>query len=126
MNKTNKDHAKNSGPKIIEREKKMVNAMVLIYCIDHHSYCNAPCTKCYSFGEYSKKRLEMCHYREKKPVCGRCGLICYNPYYKNYAEKCFNYAGPRMMFQHPKLGLQHLFDSFRNNKQLRNNNAKKR
>ena len=105
--------------KIIEREKKMVEAMVLIYCKNHHGTSHAPCMKCCELGEYSKKRLENCRYQEKKPVCGRCGLKCYNAKFKNHAEVVFNYAGPRMLFQHPKLGLQHIFDSFRNNDQIK-------
>lgn len=106
-------------PKIIRREKRMVDAMVLIYCKAHHGYSGAPCAKCAELGVYAKNRLENCRYQEKKPVCGRCGLACYNLQNKDYAAKVFNYAGPRMMFEHPFLGLQHFLDAFRNNNQLK-------
>ena len=105
--------------KIIQREKRMVDAMVFIYCKDHHGYSNAPCVKCSKLGDYAKNRLEACQYREKKPVCGRCGLTCYNLESKGFAESVFNYAGPRMMFYHPLLGFHHLLDAFRNNGQLK-------
>ena len=106
-------------PKIIEREKRMVDAMILIYCKDHHGCENAPCTKCSKLGIYAKERLENCRYKEKKPVCGRCGLTCYNKQNKDYAETIFNYGGLRMIFYYPKLSLHHFLDAFRNNDQLK-------
>ena len=108
----------NNQLSIIKREKKMVNAMVQIYCGNHHSSKNSLCPKCFDLKDYSNKRLENCRYQEKKPVCGRCGLKCYNNQFKDYATKVFNYSGPRMFFQHPILGLQHIRDAFRNNDQL--------
>ena len=120
MNGADTSKTTTNEPKIIEREKKMVDAMVLIYCKDHHKYENALCSKCFELGVYAKNRLGNCRFQEKKPVCGRCGLTCYNLQNKDYAEKIFNYAGPRMMFQHPRLGLQHFLDAFRNNAQLGN------
>ena len=119
MNFINSTESSCIEPKIIEREKRMVDAMILIYCKDHHDYENAPCHKCFNLGLYAKNRLENCRYQEKKPVCGRCGLTCYNFQNKDSAEKIFNYAGPRMMFLHPRLGLHHFLDAFRNNDQLK-------
>ena len=115
--KTSKENS--LEPKIIEREKRMVDAMVIIYCRAHHVYSGAPCVKCAELGVYAKNRLENCRYQENKPVCGRCGLTCYNSQNKDLAETVFNYAGPRMMFQHPLMGLQHFLDAFRNNDQLK-------
>ena len=106
-------------PKIIQREKRMVDDMVLIYCKAHHGYIGAPCAKCAELGVYAKNRLQNCRYQEKKPVCGKCGLTCYNSQTKGYAEKVFTYAGPRMMFEHPLLGLQHFLDAFGKKGQLK-------
>ena len=106
-------------PSIIRREKKMVETMVQIYCESHHTATgNSLCSKCVDLKDYAKNRLENCRHQEKKPVCGRCGLKCYNNDFRDYAEKVFTYSGPRMFFQHPILGLQHIWDSFRNNNQL--------
>ena len=106
-------------PKIITREKKMVDAMVHIFCRDHHSNGEALCEKCSELRDYAKKRLESCCFQEKKPVCGRCGLVCYNLKNRDNAETMFNYSGPRMMFEHPVLGMHHFLDAFRNNDQLK-------
>ncbi len=124
LNKNNKDQIKNDEPKIISREKKMVDSMIFIYCKDHHRSINIPCKSCADFREYSKNRLENCFYQEKKPVCGRCGLICYNSNFKKFGESCFNYADPRMVFHHPKLAFHHIIDSFRKNDQLKIKNKK--
>ena len=124
MNKNNKDQIKNDESKIISREKKMVDSMVLIYCKNHHNSIRIPCKSCTNFSEYSKNRLENCFYQDKKPVCGRCGLSCYNSHFKKFGETCFNYAGPRILFHDPKLALHHIIDSFRNNDQLKNINKK--
>ena len=110
----------NNQPDIIRREKKMVEAMVQIYCESHHSTRNdSLCSKCKALKDYAENRLESCRYQEKKPVCGRCGLTCYSNKFRDYAEKVFMYSGPRMFFKHPILGLQHIWDSFKNNDQLK-------
>lgn len=105
-------------PKIIGREKRMLDAMVLIYCKANNCYGSAPCVKCTKLGVYAKSRLEHCRFQEKKPVCGRYDLTCYDLQNKDYAEEVFTYAGPRMMFEHPLLGIKHFQDAFRNNVQL--------
>ena len=105
-------------PSIIKREKKMVEAMVQIYCRNHHFTKNTLCSECITLMDYAKNRLDNCRYQEKKPVCGRCGLKCYNNKFKDSAEKMFMYSGPRMFFRHPILGFHHVCDSFKNNDQL--------
>jgi hypothetical protein len=115
MNYDDSNKAITIEPKIIEREKRMVEAMVLIYCKDLNGYSSDSCAKCTELEVYAKKRLENCRYHKKKPVCGRCGLTCYNLQNKEYAKMVFNYAGPGMMLQHPRLGLQHFLDAFRSN-----------
>ena len=107
-------------PNIITREKKMVVAMVKTFCENHHNTRNSLCPNCVKIQEYAINRLENCRFQEKKPVCGRCGLKCYNTKFKDNTEKVFRYSGPRMFFQHPILGIQHIFDSFKNNDQLKN------
>ncbi len=108
-------------PDIITREKKMVEAMVKIYCKNHHDTKKALCSECAQIKDYAMNRLENCRYQEKKPVCGRCGLKCYNSTFRDKTEKMFTYSGPRMFFQHPILGIQHICDSFKNNDQLKKN-----
>jgi hypothetical protein len=106
---------------IITREKKMVGAMVKIYCKDHHGTKKSLCSECVEIKDYAKSRLENCRYQEKKPVCGKCGLKFFNNKFRDETEKMFMYSGSRMFFQHPILGIQHICDSFKNNDQLKMN-----
>jgi hypothetical protein len=112
-------------PSIITREKKMVEAMVKIYCENHHNTKDSLCANCIEIKDYAINRLEKCPHQEKKPFCGRCGLKCYNSKFRDKAEKVFMYSGPRMFFQHPILGLQHICDSFKNNDQKTGSMSKK-
>lgn len=119
FNLFNEGLAMDKEPRIITREKKMVAAMVKIYCENHHNTRKSLCPECIELRDYSMKSLENCRYKEKKPVCGRCGLKCYNNDSKKSAEKMFMYSGPRMFFQHSILGIHHICDAFRNNDQLK-------
>ena len=60
-----KSTQESSELKIIGREKRMVYAMILIYCKAHNGYDYAPCVKCGELGVYAKNRLENCRYQEK-------------------------------------------------------------
>ena len=93
----------------------MVEAMAKIYCNDHHCSGAFPCKNCSELRDYAKDRLNNCCYQENKPVCGRCGLKCYNAIFREEAEKMFTYAGPIMLFKHPFLGMRHILDAFKNN-----------
>jgi len=106
-------------PDIITREKKMVEAMVKIFCKNHHNTNDSLCSECFEIRDYALKRLENCPYQDKKPVCGKCGLTCYNKKFRDKTEKMFIYSGPRMFFQHPILGIQHICDSFKNKDQVK-------
>ena len=91
----------------------MVDAMVMIYCQDHHGTNGLLCKRCTELRDYAKGRLDNCRYQEKKPVCGRCGLNCYNATFKGEAERMFTYSGPRIAMRYPVLGFQHICDAFR-------------
>jgi len=109
----------NDEPNIITREIKMVEAMVEIYCEDHHNTNASLCPDCIVIRDYALKRLENCPYQEKKPVYGKCGLNCYSKKFRDKAEKLFMYSGPRMFLHHPIFGIQHICDSFKNNSEIK-------
>ena len=66
MNRYNEGFSMKELPSIINREQKMVEAMVQIYCENHHSTRNSLCSKCVELKEYAKNRLKNCRYQEKK------------------------------------------------------------
>jgi hypothetical protein len=94
----------------IRREKKTMKAMLKIYCNNHHNTSEEFCEKCSQLYEYAKKRLSKCPFQENKTTCGKCPIHCYDPAKREEAKIVMRYAGPRMIWHHPKMAIQHLLD----------------
>jgi predicted amidophosphoribosyltransferase len=94
----------------LERERKTMERMVAIYCVDHHHADTPICTSCAAFLAYATKRLEKCLYGAVKPTCARCPIHCYKPAQREQAREVMRYAGPRMLYRHPWLTLRHMAD----------------
>ena len=103
---------------IIKREKKTMDAMVNIYCKNHHSTLKGLCTECSELLDYAKYRLSKCPFQENKTTCGKCPIHCYEPEKRAYAKKVMKYAGPRMILNHPRMAFQHLLDGRKKPKKL--------
>lgn len=91
----------------LNTEFKTIQAMVQIYCRDHH-HGQTPCTQCQDFLQYAFTRLDRCPYGEDKPTCRVCPIHCYKADYKLRSQQIMRYAGPRMLLRHPILALRHL------------------
>ena len=116
------------GPRI-EREKRTVTAMIERYCADHHTAAPdtaapdtaapdtaAPgelCPACADLHAYTLQRLDRCPFQEGKTTCAKCAIHCYRPDRKEQIRTVMRYAGPRMIWTHPLLAIQHLLDSRR-------------
>ena len=98
------------GP--LKREADTVLAMVRIYCHAHHSTKGDNlCSECQELADYAFKRLSCCPFKEDKPVCAKCKVHCYKPAYREKISEVMRFAGPRVMFKHPILSLEHLWKS---------------
>jgi hypothetical protein len=98
----------------ITREKKTIDAMVHIYCKDHHDTQKGElCPECSKFMDYAKMRLDKCPFQEKKNTCGKCLIHCYQSPMKEQAKVVMRYSGPRMLTRHPGLAMHHVVDGFR-------------
>jgi hypothetical protein len=97
----------------LAREWKTMSAMVSIYCRDHHEPSGGLCAECQQFLDYAHLRLERCRFGEAKPTCANCPVHCYQRERREQARVIMRYAGPRMLWEHPLLSLQHWFDGFR-------------
>lgn len=95
-------------PRVIAREKKTVQAMVRIYCADHHGTAGL-CASCSELLEYSHQRLDRCPYGDEKPTCKECPVHCYKPDRRSEMRDVMRYAGPRMLWRHPWLAVVHLW-----------------
>lgn len=97
-------------PAQLGTEFKTIKAMVTIYCRAHHhsSTKPLPCDECTEFLAYANEKLDRCPYGQNKPTCNRCPIHCYKKEPRQLAKKIMRYAGPRMLFHHPILGIKHL------------------
>jgi hypothetical protein len=95
-----------------ERERRTVEAMVLMYCRAHHGG-TVPCTECAALLDYSNRRLERCLFGDAKPTCANCVVHCYRADMRERIREVMRWAGPRMLWRHPVLGVRHLLDGRR-------------
>lgn len=94
----------------IDQEKKTINAMVRIYCHNHHKTSDDLCADCLTLQDYAHSRLDACPFNDEKPACNKCTVHCYSSKMKERIIEIMRYAGPRMIFKHPILSLRHLLD----------------
>jgi hypothetical protein len=110
----------NVGPRI-RHEQRTIDAMLAIYCRDHHRRNDRlhhrpdtdRCADCEQLRRYAHQRLASCPFQEEKPVCNRCEVHCYSAVKREQVRAVMRYAGPRMPLRHPWLALRHLLDQLR-------------
>ncbi|HET7838529.1 MAG TPA: nitrous oxide-stimulated promoter family protein [Rectinemataceae bacterium] len=96
----------------LERELSTLRIMIAIHCRARHAARPRAqaglCAECLELAEYAALRLGRCPWGEAKPVCAKCEIHCYLPEMRSRVREVMRYAGPRMLFAHPVLGLRHL------------------
>ena len=98
----------NTHPRMT-REARTLEAMIGVYCRDQHGDRDeALCTDCADLLRYAGLRLEKCPYQEHKTTCAKCPVHCYKPARREQIRAVMRYAGPRMLFRHPRLTFYHL------------------
>jgi hypothetical protein len=100
------------------RERKTVEAMIGLYCKKQHEPEGTLCAECQELLRYAFERLDNCPFQERKTTCARCPVHCYRPELRERIRAVMRYAGPRMLFNHPLLAIQHLWDRQRSNSRL--------
>jgi predicted amidophosphoribosyltransferase len=93
------------------RERKTIQAMIRIYCRDHHQESQELCGTCRELLNYAVSRLDQCTFGSEKPVCSHCPIHCYRPQQREAIRSVMRYAGPRMILRHPLLAVFHLFQT---------------
>lgn len=102
----------------MNREQKTVDAMIFLYCEDHHGAANGVlCESCQELRDYAAQRLAKCPYQENKPTCANCRTHCYKKSKREEIRQVMRYAGPRMLTKHPWLAIRHLLDGLRKPKE---------
>jgi len=89
------------------RELKTIEVMLRMYCARHHG--GAPlCADCTELFDYAQRRLQRCVFGDAKPNCAKCVVHCYNKDMRERIRVVMRWAGPRMLLQHPVLGVRHM------------------
>jgi hypothetical protein len=99
--------------KRMKREASTIEAMIRIYCRDHHGTNENLCKECNQLLQYAFVRLKNCPFQEKKTTCGKCPIHCYKPGMRNKIREVMRYVGPRILLHHPIMGIMHTLDSLR-------------
>lgn len=94
-------------------EVRTVSAMIRIYCRAHHGTEKDLCADCAGLLAYALERISKCAFGDGKPVCNQCAVHCYRPEERGRIKEVMRYAGPRMIWCHPMLAVQHLLRSRR-------------
>ncbi len=97
----------------IEREKRTVGNMVKMYCDHNHNKTILICSDCNELLEFANDRINRCIFHEDKPVCSECKIHCYRKDMREKIKTIMRFAGPKMIFRHPILGIRHLIDKRR-------------
>lgn len=103
----------------LQREHRILAAMVAIYCRREHRGSEAPCSECRDLLAFAELRLSKCPHGDRKPTCASCPIHCYKQDRREQVRKVMRVAGPRMLFAHPLLTLRHWLDGFRKVPELR-------
>jgi hypothetical protein len=103
--------ATSRASKRLAREWQTVEAMVRIYCRDHHH--SGFCPECKGLLDYASVRLDRCRFGAEKPTCAKCPVHCYQKNRREQVKQVMRYAGPRMLWKHPILSLWHWVDARR-------------
>lgn len=111
------------GARRMQRETHTVEAMIRMYCTDHHTPVAAGplsgaasagarglCEECGVLLRYAQERATACPFGEGKPTCVRCTVHCYRAAEREKIRTVMRYSGPRMSYRHPYLALRHLLD----------------
>ena len=94
----------------LERERHTIRVMIGVYCRGNHGGKGELCADCRALQDYAMQRIDLCPFHQDKPTCAKCPIHCYKPHLRQQVRLVMRYAGPRMLFVHPLLTIQHYMD----------------
>lgn len=91
------------------KEKKVITLMISLYCKKRHNTNDGLCSECADLLDYSYERIDKCPFIENKSFCSQCKIKCYKPEKSDKIRQVMRFSGPRMLFHHPILAVEHLY-----------------
>lgn len=93
----------------VEKEKKVIELMINIYCSKKHKCNNGLCGECKELLEYAHKRLTLCKFGDEKTTCSKCSIHCYKKDMKIKVKEVMRFSGPRLIIYNPIELMKHMF-----------------
>ena len=109
-----------------EKEKEVVSLMIGLYCHKNHGTPRGQlCPECRELADYARSRSDRCPFMETKTFCANCRVHCYKPSMREKIRTVMRFSGPRMIFYHPCMAINHVICTVREKKRLEKEDAKK-
>ncbi len=99
-----------------KKEGEVARLMIELYCKKKHKHKKELCPYCQALADYVEVRLEKCPQGENKPFCANCQIHCYRKDMREHIRQVMRYSGPRMIFHHPILAINHLIETKKENR----------
>lgn len=100
------------------REKQVVSEMIALYCRKQHGTKTGLCEDCAALDAYARSRSDHCPFMETKTFCSNCRVHCYQPEMREKIREVMRFSGPRMLFYHPVMAMQHVVATKREKRRL--------
>lgn len=75
-----------------DKQAKILERFIGIYCREHCGRRDALCPSCHSLLDYARQRLEKCPL-DPKPACKDCPVHCYAPAQRQKIRAVMRFAG---------------------------------
>lgn len=91
-----------------EKEKKIVEEMIVIYCKKNHKPQAPLCLECTELRDYAFARADKCPFMKNKTFCSNCKVHCYEPAMREEIRLVMRFSGKRLVFRRPFLVIKHM------------------
>ena len=105
-------HAERLDQGALGREARLLRAMFEQYCRKHHG-SDSLCAECQKLLRYALTRLACCPFGNQKPTCFKCKVHCYRGEEKDKVRAVMRETGPKMLWIHPLLTVEHLLKNLK-------------
>ena len=100
------------------REMRVVEEMIRLYCKKQHGTKDGLCPECAALDAYARMRSDKCPFMETKTFCSNCRVHCYRAEMREKIREVMRFSGPRMLLYHPVMASRHVIESKREQKRL--------
>ena len=103
------------------KRKDVVKLMIELYCHkNHNTHKGCICDDCKALYEYVELRNSKCPFKEQNIFCTNCKVHCYKSDMRKKISQVMRFSGPRMILYHPIIAIEHLYQTLKNKRRIKN------